>query len=230
MDNIETAHKIFRDEVTTASWSFFVWKSINNIAASDKDAYRALNENALSWITITHSLQSTFFITLGRLFDIDGDAFSVHAFLRSCLDHIDQFSLEEVRKRKIKINGGSTPEWLDRYMENAYQPKESDFQRLRGEVSKQQRVYEEIYRPIRHRVIAHKESASIDIESELFSKTNIGQIQEFINFMYQIHNIIFDLLYNGSLNEIGTYKFTEDKRVHDDVEALLKRLKSTSRG
>lgn len=226
MDNLEKAHKIFRDEVTTASSAFFVWKSFNNIASADRDIYRAVNANALSWNILTHSLQSTFLITLGRIFDSDGDAFSVHALIRSCISNIDQFGSEALRVRKIRANGGAVPDWLDEYMRNTYQPKKSDFLRLKGEVSKQQKIYIDIYRPIRNKVLAHKETATIGNADELFGRTNIGQIQDFIYFLNQIENIVFDLLHNGTLNKIGDYKFSEDERIHSDVEALLKKLKA----
>ena len=45
MDNLENALKIFRSEVTNASWSFFIWKGINNIAVRDRSIYQALNAN-----------------------------------------------------------------------------------------------------------------------------------------------------------------------------------------
>jgi hypothetical protein len=225
MDDLERAHKIFSDEVTSAAWSFFVWKGFNNVASSDKEIFRSINENALSWNIITHSLLSTFYITLGRLFDVDSGAFSVHSLLRSCIRNIDQFSLDQIRQRKIRGNNGIIPEWLDQYMKEAYEPVESDFQRLKGEISKQQKIYEKIYRPIRHKVIAHKETGSIENVGELFDKTNIGEVQELINSLHQIEKIIFDLLHNGRLNKIGHYGFTEDERAHSDVEALLGKLK-----
>lgn len=74
--------------------------------------------------------------------------------------------------------------------------------------------------------MAHKETATINNVSELFGKTNIGQIQEFIYFLHQIENIVFDLLYNGTLNELGYYKFSEDEHVQNDVRALLNKLKA----
>lgn len=226
MDDLEKAQKIFRDEVTAAAWSFFVWKNFNKVVSKDEAIIRSINENALSWNIITHSLQSTFFITLGRLFDIDGEAFSVHSLLRSCIENIDQFSLECLRQRKVKGNNNIEPDWLNVYIEKAYVPVEADFQRLRGEVSKQQKIYEDVYRPIRHRVIAHKEAATIESVSELFGKTNIGQVEEIINFLHQIENIVFDLLYNGRLQSIGDYNFSEDERAKKDVENLLGKLKA----
>lgn len=225
MDNLEKALNIFRNEVSSVTWSFYVWKGFNDIASNDDDIYRAINTNALSWNIINHSLQSNFFITLGRLFDLDGDAFSVHALLRSCVEHIDQFSSDALRERKIRGNNGVVPDWLDGYMKNAYQPTVADIQRLRGQVSKWQKIYADIYRPIRHKVIAHKETDTMENVGELYGKTNIGQIQEFIDFLHQIENVIFDLLHNGKLNEVGFYKFTEDERAHKDIGALLKKLK-----
>jgi len=133
MNNIERLLKLFRDEVTTACWAFFVWKTINNTASGDAKVHKALNENAVSWNIITHSLQNTFFVTLGRIFDVDGNAFSIHSFLRACIEHIDQFSIVALRERKLRDAKGKIPEWLEDYLSDAYVPREIDFQRLRGE-------------------------------------------------------------------------------------------------
>lgn len=226
MDNLEKALSIFHNEVGTASSAFFVWKDFNNTVAADKDIYRSVNENALSWNVIAHSLQCTFFIVLGRLFDNDSDAFSVHALLRCCIKNIDQFSFEELRKRKLKSSAKPGYDWIDEYMKTTYQPKEADFLKLKGEVSKHQKIYGKIYRPIRNKVVAHKEVATIENAGELYGKTNIGEIEAFLSFLHQIDQIIFHLLYNGTLNKVGDYNFSEDEHVHNDVEALLNKLKS----
>jgi hypothetical protein len=226
---MEDLLKLFRDEVTTASWSFFAWKAFNNIASADEDVYRAINETALTWNIVTHSLQSTFFITLGRLFDVDGDAFSVHALLRESINNIDQFSNDALRTRKINENKGMVPDWLDKYIEDAYEPTEQDFLRLRGEISKVQAQYEEIYRPIRNKVIAHKDRETLENVNELFGKTNVTQIQDFIIFLHQIENIVFQLLYNGKLTSIGDHAFDEEDYVHQDVNKLLTEIKGLTR-
>jgi len=224
MEDLKRLHKLFRNEVTTACWSFFVWKSINNIASGNKEIYNALNENALSWSIITHSLQNNFFVTIGRLFDTSGDAFSIHAFLRACIDNIDQFGIDALRKRKLLGISGEEPDWLDGYLEEAYVPSVEDFQRLRGEISKHQKDYEAIYRPIRNKVIAHKDRQTMENVNKLFGKTDIGQIEGFLWFLYQIENIVSDLLFNGRLAGIGHYTFAEDDFVAKDVSGLLARL------
>ncbi len=224
MEDIEHLHKLFRNEVTTASWSFFVWKSINNIASDNKKIYNALGGNALSWSIITHSLQSNFFVTLGRLFDISGDAFSIHSFLRACIDNIDQFSIDALRERKLRGINGKEPDWLNEYLKEAYVPSEKDFQRLKGETSKYQKDYEAIYRPIRNKLIAHKEKQTMENVNELFGKTNISQIEDFLSFLYQIENIVSDLLFNGRLAGIGHYTFKEEDFVAKDISSLLAKL------
>ena len=76
MTDVEASLNHYSKEVDLATYTFFVWKSINNIAVGDKEILTALRRNALSWGVITHSLQCTFFICLGRIFDDRKDSFS----------------------------------------------------------------------------------------------------------------------------------------------------------
>lgn len=226
MKTVEEALKLFQDEVATATWTFYAWKHINRIGSNDLSVRRGLNQNAATWNVITHSLQTTFFITVGRLFDIDGDAFSVHAFLRYCIENVEQFNSDYIRKRKLADQNGIEPDWLAGYMDNVYEAKEKDFQRLRGEVGKRQKRYEEIYRPIRNKVMAHKEIASLSNVTDIFGKTHIGEIQDFLTLFNQIENIVFDLMHNGKLREIGDYPVREEHRMEQDVSSLLNRIKA----
>ncbi|WP_417565495.1 hypothetical protein [Marinobacter sp.] len=180
MEKVEEALKLFRDEVSTAAWTFYAWKHVNVIGSNDRAVREGLNRNAATWNVITHSLQTTFFITTGRIFDIDGDAFSVHAFLRFCIENVDQFDSRHIRDRKLADQNGVEPDWLEGYMDRVYEAKVEDFQRLRGEVAKHQKRYEEIYRPIRNKVMAHKDIASLSNVTEIFGRTSIGEIQSFL--------------------------------------------------
>jgi len=218
---------IYSNEVETVCQTFFLWKGINNISSNNKDIFNGLNESPLSWNTITFSLQNYYFILLGRLFDTDGDSFSAHTFLRNCIENIDQFSKENLRKRKIESSSGDLS-WLGSYLEKAYEPTEDDFQRLRGEITKHKKIYEEIYRPIRNKVIAHKDQKTIGIQGELYEKTNIGEIEEILNILFQVKEVVFQLLYNGKLYNIGDFKFKEEERVVTDAEKMLDFVKVKS--
>lgn len=226
MDDLETALEAFGKEVTNACWSFYVWKHINNFASNDGVVLKVLNENALSWRVITHSLQSTFLITLGRLFDNDGRSLTAETLLKLCIANIDQFGKEPLRARKLASMGGPEPDWLDDYLSEAYLPTEEDLMSLLAQVLEQKEVYQPVYAPIRNKIMAHKDLDTIEKVNELFEKTNIGQIQQMLDFLHQIEKVIWDLLYNGKLNEVGHYEFNEEGLVQADVEALLGRLKA----
>ena len=71
MEKIEQIHKEFGVDVNIAITAFYTWRSINIAASDSKDILQGLNKNSLSWNIITHSLQNTFFIAMGRIFDTD---------------------------------------------------------------------------------------------------------------------------------------------------------------
>ena len=225
MEDIEELYKEFHNELTVACQSFYVWKNINNIAVDDKKVYHALNRNALSWNIILYSLQGTFFIAIGRLFDLNRKAFSVHSFLRAHIENIGQFSKNALRERKIKGSEADKLPWLDEYIKKSYQPNKEDFLKLKGEVSKRQKRYKSIYKPIRDKIFAHKELNGIKHVNELFKKLKIGEMQDLLGFLYQIEEIIFQLLYNGRLMKIGDFTFNEEERVVEDIAGLLDKIK-----
>jgi len=226
MGDIEKLYKEFQSEVNIACWSFYTWKNIRDIAAGDKKVHHALNRNPLSWSIILYSLQSTFFIAIGRLFDKDERSFSVHAFLRACIENIDQFNKNALRERKIKGSEADKLPWLDEYIEKSYQPNKEDFLKLKGEVSKRQKRYDSIYKPIRHKIFAHKDLKEIKLVDELFRKANIGEMQDLLFFLYQIKMIIRELLENGSWWNIGYFTFNEEEFVMKDIAGLLDKIKS----
>ena len=226
MKDIEELYKEFQSELNIACWSFYTWKNIKNIAVDNKKVYHALNRNALSWNIILYSLQSTFFITIGRLFDIDGKTFSVHTLLRACIENIDQFSKNALWERRIKGSEADKLPWLNEYIEKSYQPNKEDFLKLKGEVSKKQKLYDSGCKPIRDKIFAHKELEEIKCVDELFKKAEIGEIQDLLCFLYQIERIIFQLLYNGRLMNIGDFTFNEEEFVMKDIAGLLDKIKS----
>ena len=99
-------------ELHIAGSAYFAWKDINNRAAADPLIFRALNEHAGYWNIALHSLQSTFFLGVGRLFDSDKTAFSVDWLLKLCADNVSEFGKEALRTRKW--SGGPKPEWSDK--------------------------------------------------------------------------------------------------------------------
>jgi hypothetical protein len=63
-----------------------------------------------------------------------------------------------LKHKRNTVTASKISEWLDTYMADAHVPTDNDFQKLRGELSKRQKQYEEIYRPIRNKIFVHKDA------------------------------------------------------------------------
>ena len=222
MNKIEQIHKTFHEELLITCQSYYTWKSIHNIVSSSKELYSSINENALSWSIILHSLQSTFFVSIGRILDIDSDAASIHLLFRTCKNEINLFNKQSLRARKVELCGEKA--WIDKYISEAYEPKEADFCRLKNKTKKYTKLYEESYKPIRNKVFAHKDSGYIGKTDELFTGTDITSFEEILSSLYQVYMIIYDLYNNGRLNNFGHYKLEEKEYVLKDVTNLMNKL------
>jgi hypothetical protein len=77
MSEVKRYFNHYEGELTTSSESFYAWRKIHNLAQHDKSIYSILKRNALSWNLILHSLQCTFFISLGRILSTDRNSLSI---------------------------------------------------------------------------------------------------------------------------------------------------------
>lgn len=221
--DLELIFDMFHQELTLACQAFFAWKSVHNLSSGDRKIYDAINGNVLSWNLILHSLQATFFITLGRIFDTNPNSFSVHKVFRCCKKEINQFNKESLRARRLK-NAKEIPNWLDDYINDAYEAKVSDFNKLKKDVYKMQRTYEDIYRPIRHKIFAHKDTDHLSNSGGLFKETTIGQVEIILKTLYQAKMVIRSLYDNGRLRRRESFEFKEEEYVYKDIKSLLSKL------
>ncbi|HDM8215184.1 TPA: hypothetical protein P0E22_005270 [Vibrio harveyi] len=222
MENVEDYLKEYSNEVFALTRTYFTWKCINTMASKDKEILKAINNAPSTWKAILHSLQTTMFISLGRIFDIDDEAFSIHKFVKFCADNFEEFGRCELRNRKM-AGYKEPPEWLEGYLNTAHYPKKEEFLRLRGEVAKKYKVYESTYKPIRHKFMAHKDFSAIGSADSLFSKTNITELEEIISFCIQIKLVIRQQYDNGrKINLSGDIVFDgEDLMAQKEVKTIL---------
>ena len=99
--NYATYYQEFCNEVHKALASYLFWRMLQRRAYDDPQLLSALNRMPLSWIIIRHALQVTLFMTLGRIFDTDGDALSADAVLKCCIEEVGVFSKGSLRARQI---------------------------------------------------------------------------------------------------------------------------------
>ena len=217
----------FRTEVHTLLLCFLFWRMIRDRASTDEILLKAFNQTPLSWGIVRHSLSVNMFLTLGRIFDIDSDAFSVDELLKCCIEEISIFSRAEMRHRLSAVSKAGKTESLNKFLDRIYEPSKTDFQRLRGEVSKHRKTFDSIYRPIRHKVLAHKEKCILGREDELWSRTSIDQVKEIIWFLYDLEDSLFQCYHNGKKPEL-TGKEPDTEYYEKDFSSLLDLVKKNS--
>lgn len=217
-------YKEFRNEVGTAIASFYLWKKIEDIASNQKKL-AILNITPLSWSIIRHSVAVTNLITLHRIFETDEECISADGLLKTYLNDISIFSTKQLRKRKDPNN--ENPEWLEEYIDYAYEPTEQDIHNLRGELRKRRKIFNEIYRPIRSKLIAHKVKEYVSISQELHSKGSMEEIEELLEFLYALKEALFELYMNGRKPDLTLYRI--NKRFYEnDYDKLMQRVTGES--
>lgn len=223
---IEDLLEEFMNEITRAKWSYYVWKILNDIASQEQNIFQAINSNPSSWGIILHSLQTTFLITLGRIFDTNSsfkEDLTIKRLINRCSEEISQFSKTKLEERKRRDWKGASENDLKNYLADVYEPIKSDFVLLNTEADKFIDTYKKIYQPIRHKIIAHKDM-SVPIP-EFFNKTNIGEIEAALLFLHQVNSVIREFLQNGRKTELQDYSLKKDiDFIKQDIKQILGKL------
>jgi hypothetical protein len=186
-------------EIEDAIAIFHTYEEINRLALSDTEVLRVLDQDALFWKVKMYALETSLFIILGRIFDADPDVHSIHKVLAAALRHVQFFSKEALAARKM--GAGTKPDWLDGYMATAWAPADtSDLRHSKRGLAIRNRQFEDVYRPIRHSIFAHR-----------------------------LIDIIIDLYSNGIKPELGLRDFTEyNQCIRRGPEGVLRRLVGSS--
>jgi len=213
----------FENELHRTVTSFLFWKCLNDRPHGDKSVLAALNKTPTSWLTARHALHVTFFITLGRIFDKRKDAFTVITLLKYCENNIEIFSKNNLRERKL-ADFRDEPDGLDDYISNAYEPTKKDFEGLISQTETYKELFNDIYQPIRHKLIAHKSKSHLDKADELYKQTRIDDVNQILEFLNSIKEALFYLYMNGRKPDLSAYRLDREFYENDfnDLMELLK--------
>lgn len=190
----------------------------------NKQLYNEINKNKLFWHTVLNSLQANFFIALGRIFDEKRKTYSIIYFLKYCKENKGIFSKHELKKRKAK---DLTEIKLKDYMEQI--PTEpvtfNDFENLEKEINKYKNKFKKTYQPIRHGIFGHKSLDAIKKENELFANTQVGEIEDILNFLGRVYVAIVELYINGRKPDINDVEYKGLKKmITENTKNTLKSL------
>ena len=192
----ESELQVFRREAESAVQFFYAWRTVNEVAAKNEAVVATLNKAPLFWNTTLGALQTSAFIALGRVFDQEQDTHNVDRVLRIAQRNPEIFSLEALAERKRRLSPNSH-EWIAEYLETAYVPTPDDFRRLRKHVAARRKLYTDNFRPLRHKVFAHKQMFKQDEAHALFANAKIKDLQQLLVFLRRLHEALWELLFNG---------------------------------
>lgn len=188
--------ELFRTEAESALQFFYAWDATHAVAGASSRVRQLLNEAPLFWNTSLGALQASALVALGRIFDPDQKNRSVTRLLVEAHSDLSIFSKEALAERK-RAQNTSADDWLPEYLKTVHVPTGQDFRRLKHHVSMRRKIYEEKYKPLRHKVFAHRAVATRDEVADLFAKTNIRELQLLLVFLRRLHHALWELYFNG---------------------------------
>ncbi|MFM9843604.1 MAG: hypothetical protein ACKVOI_11605 [Dongiaceae bacterium] len=173
----------------------YAWLSFHACAGDSQEIRRAINRTPLFWNTSLGALQTSLFIALGRIFDLDPKSHSLEAILLIVEKNPGIFSRPSLARRKAQQSPGAP--WIDEYVQNAYVPDVSDFRRIRRFAQSRRSVYDKAYKKIRNKVFAHSGIATRLQSDELFGSTKIGELQRLVLSLRNLQETLYQLYMNG---------------------------------
>ena len=222
LNDFEEHLRIYNDEVFSTTHSFFTHLYFHQVASTSNSYLIHLNKNPYFWNTVLHSLQLTFIISLGRIFDNAPNAYSVSKLINYCSLNIRIFSKQELRIRKC--GGKKEPKWLEGYLSNAYEPKSTDFRQIKNKLKELRRIYDPGLLNIRNKIFAHKIEVDKVVIENMFSQNQIDTIEKLIDSLNDIYQILWQLYHNGRKPILGNPDIYYKQEIHNEVENVLQNL------
>ena len=220
------AHTVLANEVENALESLYIYKEIDEFASEYPLALRRMNRHPEFWTAIRHALQTTFIITLGRVFDTNDGTHSIYHLVAETVRHPEYFSRNALEARKRDI--GLSPEDLSDYMRDAFEPDAAALRKLRKALKPAASKYEEHFKPIRNKMFAHREMLDRSAIQNLISRGLMTDLEEILHSVHDILACIFQLFYNGTEPKLGVREYDHKRRAREATRGALKRLLDVS--
>ncbi len=213
-------YEVIDGEVEMAISCFYTERALNQSALDDEAVYSFLNRHAGFWNVHRYCMQSTFFITLGRVFDTSGDVRSLHTLLGAIIKHPELFSKDRLRARKIALVH-STPDWLDDRVKEAWEPNATDLRLFKQSIKPLTTTFHNLYAPIRHQVFGHSILTEQQLVQQLFGKLQLADIDALLYALRDVLSNLDDLFLNGNKPAMGTRSYGYRERINVEVQRLL---------
>jgi AbiU2 len=222
-------YKVVRNEVYVAIESFYTWLETNQFASESPENYRKINHAATFWMIQLHGLQTTFFVTLGRLFDRDKRSHSIIRLLASTADHPEFFSKDAFASRRTAAGGGR-PDYLDEYLKGVWEPSASDLTAMKDAIVPWEGKFNSVYKPIRDKIFAHRDFTLSFHADRLFGMSLIKDVDDLLYGLWDLMEALWQLYHNGTKPNLGNATYDYRRRIKDTTRAVLSGLSGSSSG
>jgi hypothetical protein len=217
--------RLLDSEIEEAIVIFHTAEEINNLALRDARIYEALNKEPKFWQTYRSTCQTALFMGLGRIFDSTPGGHSIQKVISSPMENFAFFSSAALKARRMR---GLTdePKWLTAFVAAAWQPKSAaDLKFLKKSLKPYIKLFEDVYRPIRHAIYGHRQMTNDEAGSQLFPQTNREVVGEMLDFLHDLIAAIIDLYSNGNEPLLGRRDFTgHNERIREGARNVLRKL------
>jgi hypothetical protein len=199
---------LIRGDVEAAIKSNHAYLTVNNLVVAEREIYEKVNKFPDFWKLNAFALQTTFFIVFGRLFDMRPDSHSVQKLVDATIENPVFFSKAALRERKRQSSNisGPDPEWLVDYVNNAWEPTTADLEPLRTALIPHYQKFKTIYKPIRHKVYAHKSMEDDKAIADLFGRTLIGDVADILRFLHTMLWAITEMAWNAKPPDLADFR------------------------
>jgi hypothetical protein len=210
-------------EVHEAVYIHQVMEEINRLALNDPNILLAMNEQPLFWQAHRATSQAALFMSLGRIFDTNEATTSIYRLIRITRANIQVFSKAALEARKR--GPGPEPPWLNAFLKGIWEPQTAeDLKFLKEALKPHAKLFESVYKPIRHSVYGHRLVSDDEAGIALFPQTNREAIGKILDFLHDLVESINELYLNGTKPELGRDFKEYNQRIRDDARNVMRRL------
>ena len=199
--------EIFRIEIESGIQFFYTWLTLHAIATKNEKVINLFNSSPIFWNTILRELQSSFIITIGRVFDSGHSTHSIDKLLNLAHKNLDIFSKDSLALRKA-LNSINSKDWIDDYLKNVYVPKNADLRKIKRYVDLRRKIYDKNYSSLRNKIVAHKEKLSDEQIRDLYSKADIKELQKLYTSICNVYEVLWQLLHNGRKPNLKNQRYS----------------------
>jgi hypothetical protein len=177
------------------------------------DVLRQIKREPAFWNVTAHALQTTFIITIGRVFDEAPRSHSIQKLLAEMATHAEYFSKQALERRRGADTSGGDASWLPDYLRDAWEPTTADLEKVRDTLNPTVAKYQQVYQTIRHKMFAHKDIA-VGTNAQL-GKTLIGDVEQILYALRDMLEAVWQLYTNGRKPTLGKQKYDDEDRVRE---------------